>query len=159
LCQKHDLLGSTFILLCFDKGERKMGIKLTVYFDESFWVGVFERSEAGRLETARVVFGAEPKDCEIYEYIKLRFNKLEFGPPLGTSVTVDRRISPKRLQRKIRQEVSTVGIGTKAQQALQLEREAAKQARKTQSRLDRATRQEQQYALRQLKKQEKRKGH
>jgi hypothetical protein len=136
-----------------------MGIKLTVYFDESFWVGVFERSEAGRLEMARVVFGAEPKDYEIYEYIKLRFNKLEFGRPLGTSVTVDRRISPKRLQRKIRQEVSTVGIGTKAQQALQLEREAAKQARKTQSRLDRATRQEQQYALRQVKKKEKRKGH
>jgi hypothetical protein len=137
-----------FGLLYFDKGERAMGMKLTVFFEDPFWVGVFERSDADKLETARVVFGAEPKDYEVCEYIRLHFNKLLFSPSLETEVTENRRINPKRLQRKIRQEVSTVGIGTKAQQALQFEREAVKQACKTKNRLNRTARQEQQYALR-----------
>jgi hypothetical protein len=136
-----------------------MGIKLTVYFDAPFWVGVFERSEAGKLETARVVFGAEPKDYDVCEYIRLHFNRLVFSPPLEMEVTANRKINPKRLQRKVRQEVSAAGIGTKAQQALQLEREAAKQARKVKNKADRAARQEEQFALRQAKKQEKKKGH
>jgi hypothetical protein len=81
-------------------------------------------------------------------FSRLHFNKLLFSPSLETEVTENRRINPKRLQRKIRQEVSTVGIGTKAQQALQFEREAVKQACKTKNRLNRTARQEQQYALR-----------
>ncbi len=36
--------------------------KLTVYFDEPFWVGVFERYEDGKLSAAKVTFGAESKD-------------------------------------------------------------------------------------------------
>ena len=35
--------------------------KLTVYFEEPFWVGVFERIEDGKLSVAKVTFGAEPK--------------------------------------------------------------------------------------------------
>jgi hypothetical protein len=149
---------SAFVLLCFDKGERKMGIKLTVYFDEPFWVGVFERREFGRLETARVVFGAEPKDYEICEYIRLHYNQLVFGPPLGTEITESRRINPKRMQRKIRQEVSAVGIGTKAQQAIKLEREAGKAKRRSLQKACREAREKQKFELRQAKKKAKRRG-
>ena len=31
--------------------------KLTVYFEEPFWVGVFERIEDGKLSVAKVTFG------------------------------------------------------------------------------------------------------
>ena len=41
--------------------------KLTVYFEEPFWVGVFERIEDGKLSVAKVIFGAEPKDYEVQE--------------------------------------------------------------------------------------------
>ena len=41
--------------------------KLTVYFEEPFWVGVFERIEDGKLSVAKVTFGAEPKDYEVQE--------------------------------------------------------------------------------------------
>lgn len=44
--------------------------KLTVYFEEPFWVGVFERIEDGKLSVAKVTFGAEPKDYEVQEYIQ-----------------------------------------------------------------------------------------
>lgn len=43
--------------------------KLKVLFEEPFWVGVFEKIEDGRLSVAKVTFGAEPKDCEVYEFI------------------------------------------------------------------------------------------
>jgi len=32
-----------------------MNIKLTIFFDDPFWVGVFERIDEGMLETSRVV--------------------------------------------------------------------------------------------------------
>jgi predicted secreted protein len=74
-----------------------MGIKLTVFFEEPFWVGVFERNEAGKLETARVVFGAEPKDYEVYEYVCQNFNRLSFSRPLDCEGGLPRKINPKRL--------------------------------------------------------------
>ena len=36
--------------------------RLTVYFEDPFWIGVFERIENGKLSAAKVTFGAEPKD-------------------------------------------------------------------------------------------------
>ena len=48
----------------------KVSGRLTVFFEDSFWVGVFERIENGKLSAAKVTFGAEPKDCEILEYIQ-----------------------------------------------------------------------------------------
>ena len=36
--------------------------KLTVFFEDPFWVGVFERIDHGRLSVSKVTFGAEPKE-------------------------------------------------------------------------------------------------
>ncbi len=44
----------------------KVSGKLTVFFEEPFWVGVFERIENGRLFAAKVTFGAEPKELECW---------------------------------------------------------------------------------------------
>lgn len=41
--------------------------RLTVFFEEPFWIGVFERISEGRLSVCKVTFGAEPKDYEIYD--------------------------------------------------------------------------------------------
>ena len=53
--------------------------KLTVYFEEPFWVGVFERIEDGKLSVAKVTFGAEPKDYEVQEYIRKYYSSLKFS--------------------------------------------------------------------------------
>ena len=47
--------------------------KLTVYFAEPFWVGVFERICDGKLSVAKVTFGAEPKDYDIQEFVLKSF--------------------------------------------------------------------------------------
>ena len=50
--------------------------KLTVYFEDPFWVGVFERIDNGKLSVAKVTFGAEPKDYEIQELTELEERRM-----------------------------------------------------------------------------------
>ena len=56
----------------------KVNGKLTVFFEEPFWVGIFERIEDGKLSVAKVTFGAEPKDYEVQEYIQKCYFSLKF---------------------------------------------------------------------------------
>ena len=71
----------------------------------------------------------------------------------------ERRINPKRMQRQIQKSLQNTGIGTKAQQALQLQREQGKEARKKVSRKEREAEADRQFALRQEKRREKHKSH
>jgi hypothetical protein len=139
--------------------DTQMNTKLTVFFDDPFWVGVFERIDEGLLETSRVVFGAEPKDYEVYAFILENYYKLKFSRPIKVEVEAERRINPKRLQRKVRKETSTSGIGTKAQQALKLEQESRKIESKKASKRKREEMEQFKFEKRQEKKKEKKKGH
>lgn len=47
----------------------KVSDKLTVYFEEPFWVGVFEKVQGKKLSVSKVTFGTEPKDYEVYEFL------------------------------------------------------------------------------------------
>ena len=133
--------------------------KLTVFFDPPFWAGVFERESGGRYEACRVVFGAEPRDFEVYAYILDNYDRLEFSPALPTEVSAEREISPKRAQRLARRQTQSAGIGTKAQQALQLQREQQKTERRAVSRENREAEEVRRYQLRQEKRNEKHRGH
>ena len=42
----------------------KVSIRLQVFFEEPFWVGIFEKDYNGKLSVCKVTFGAEPKDYE-----------------------------------------------------------------------------------------------
>ena len=103
--------------------------KLTVFFEAPFWVGVFECIEKGKLSVCKVTFGAEPKDYEVWEYLLKNYSRLHFSPSVETVVKKE-AVNPKRLQRQIRKEVAAMGIGTKSQQALQMQREESKLVRK-----------------------------
>ena len=64
----------------------KVNGKLTVFLEEPFWVGIFERIEDGKLSVAKVTFGAEPKDYEVQEYIQKCYFSLKFSPVVETVV-------------------------------------------------------------------------
>ena len=110
----------------------KVNGKLTVFFEEPFWVGIFERIEDGKLSVAKVTFGAEPKDYEVQEYIQKCYFSLKFSPVVET-VVKDIKRNPKRMQRKAKKQMLKIGIGTKSQQALKLQQEQNKQERKEKS--------------------------
>jgi hypothetical protein len=132
--------------------------KLTVFFEPPFWVGVFERIEDGKLTVAKVTFGAEPKDYEVYDFILQHYYDLKFSPPVSTDV---KQIAdnPKRRQRAARKQTQSTGVGTKSQQALQLQLEEIKTERKQKSKEQREAEKQRQYDLKQQKRKQKHRGH
>ncbi len=136
----------------------KVSLVLTVYFEEPFWVGVFEKTEHGKLSVSKVVFGAEPKDCEVFEHFLKHYDELRFSPAV-TTVAGKTISNPKRMQREARKQTSASGIGTRSQQAIKLQQEQNKVIRKSKSREQKEAEKERQFELRQRKKSEKHKGH
>ncbi|MDL2217895.1 YjdF family protein [Oscillospiraceae bacterium OttesenSCG-928-G22] len=138
---------------------QKTESKLTVFFDDPFWVGVYERISDGKLEVCKITFGAEPKDYEVYEFLLQNWNKLRFSPPIKADNKSVGSINPKRMQRAIKKQLEKQGVGTKAQQAMKLQQAEGKEARKRKSRLQREQEKERQFEIKQEKRREKHKGH
>ena len=132
--------------------------KLTIYFEDPFWVGVFERIENRKLSVAKVTFGAEPKDYDVLEFINRNYYHLQFSPAVET-VVKDTKKNPKRAQRDAKKQTLETGIGTKSQQALKLQQEQNKQERKVRSREQRDAESQRLFELKQMKKREKHRGH
>ena len=132
--------------------------KLTVFFEPPFWVGVFERIEDGKLTVAKITFGAEPKDYEVWDFILHHYYELKFSPAISADVkqVAD---SPKRRQRNARKQMQSTGVGTKSQQALQLQLEEVKTERKQKSKEQREAEKQRQYDLKQQKRKQKHRGH
>ncbi len=135
----------------------KVSGKLTVFFEDPFWVGVFERVSDGELSVCKVMFGAEPKDYEIYDFVLKNYYWLRFSPAVVTDVKEVGR-NPKRIQRKVQKQVQSTGIGTKSQQALKLQQEQLKTERKTVRREQREAEKRRQFELKQQKRKEKHRG-
>lgn len=131
---------------------------LTVFFEDPFWVGVFERIEDGKLSAAKVTFGKEPKDCEVYEYLLKHSSDLHFSPAVETVVKKG-KTNPKRIHRDAKKQLQNTGIGTKSQQALKLQQEQNKQERKAKSREEKSAESKRLFEQKQQKKREKHKGH
>lgn len=87
---------------------------LTVYYEEPFWVGVFERVEDGKLYVANVVFGSEPSYKKIFEFIKDNYHKLQLGRVLDLQIKTEIK-NPKRRLKEAKKEICHRGVGTKAQ--------------------------------------------
>lgn len=133
---------------------------LTVTFRSPFWVGLYERQEDGRYQVCRILFGAEPKDYEVYHYLLAHWRDLSFSPPLPVDeVPSHPAANPKRLQRQIKKQLQTPAMGTKAQNAMKQQQEERLQARKALRRERQAQEQERQYLLRRQKHKEKHRGH
>ena len=135
-----------------------MKASLTVFFEDPFWVGVIERIDEGKLSVCKVTFGAEPKDYDVWEFVLRHYDGLVFSPSVETETrqTAD---NPKRRLRNAKKQMERSGIGTKSQQALQLQREEMKTERRQLSREQRDTEAQRRFEMKQLKKKEKRRGH
>ena len=131
---------------------------LTVYHDGQFWVGMAEHVEDGRYGVARIVFGVEPSDEEILQFVVGKWEKLSFfgDDPVETSKPAK---NPKRRAREAAKVLKRPAVSTKAQQAFAAQRKAMKresaQAR-SQRRADEA---ETRFEQRKLKRKQKHRGH
>ena len=117
--------------------------QFTLYFDGRFWVGVLEHHERHRggdvigqaitVRAVRHVFGAEPSDVELYDFLLTHGGTLidraaasspvPVSIPVGSSSTL--RPNPKRAARQAAKEAARARPSTAAQAALAAAREAA----------------------------------
>lgn len=106
----------------------------------------------------KVTFGAEPKDYEIWDFILKNYYSLKFSPAVesGMKQTAE---NPKRRQRNAKKQLQNLSIGTKSQQALQMQREGMKTERRQISKEQRESEKQRQFDLRQQKRKEKHRGH
>lgn len=132
---------------------------LTILFDNPFWIGIYECEYDGKYEVCRIVFGAEPKDYEVYEYLLRNWHKLKFGSPVKSDTAHKKKCSPKRMHRLINKQIQARGIGTKAQQTLKQQYETSKQLSKHAAKQKREAENQYKYQLKQKRKKEKHKGH
>ena len=130
---------------------------MTVFFEGPFWVGVFERVEDGKLSVCRVVFGSEPRDYEVWEFVLKNYYSLKFSPAAPVAVR-DGKVNPKRRQREAGKQTMQAGIGTKSQQALQLQREERKTERRQVGREQKEAEKQRMFELKQQKRKEKHRG-
>lgn len=80
-----------------------MKTKSTLYFDGQLWVGVIERHKADRVRAVRIVFGMQPLDAELYEFLLAHTNALlyDFGEAAWASNMAQHQAThndPKRAQ-------------------------------------------------------------
>ena len=110
--------------------------QFTLFFDGRFWVGVLELHErrrgaeandqGGAVRAARYVFGAEPSDAELYDFLLTHGGALidraaasppaPVSRPVGSSSTP--RPNPKRTARQAAKEAARARPSTAAQAAL-----------------------------------------
>lgn len=134
--------------------------KLTVCFEEPFWIGLIEKEDDGAYSVAKHVFGAEPTTPEVFSFVCDHWNDLRFTHDVQVEVKQSKRINPKRLQRMIEKEMkANVRPGTKAQQTLAEQREMAKEASQALSRERREELKREQFAKRAEKRKQKHRGH
>lgn len=138
---------------------QRITAKLTVYFEDPFWVGVYESESCGQLEVCKTVFGAQPKDCEIYEYFIAHWRELLFTAPIPAEKRRTCHQNPKRIARSVRAALSQRGTGTKAQQALGQAQEQYRLLRSANRRERLQEEKRKKFELRQQKKKEKHRGH
>lgn len=136
-------------------------MSLTIYHDGQFWVGIIEVVEDGKLRAFRYVFGAEPKDTEILDFIYYKLlniiNQLVHSG-LDVKGKSDKKINPKRLQRRVAKQINKVGVSTKAQEAMKQEYEEKKKSKKKRAKQYREELKDQKYLMKKQKAKAKHKG-
>ena len=131
---------------------------LTVFHDGQFWVGLAEHVEDGRYGIARIVFGVEPSDEEILQFVRSKWAKLAFFGDVPAEGSKPAK-NPKRRAREVSKALKQPAMGTKAQQALASQLETMKRESvrvRSQRRADEA---EARFEQRKLRCKQKHRGH
>ncbi|MEP7287164.1 MAG: YjdF family protein [Chloroflexota bacterium] len=105
-------------------------MRLTILFDAPYWVGILEVERDNYLYAARYIFGAEPSDQEVYEFVQRDLLALLAHMTTGLPIDsiIEQQVNPKRAQREVRKQIAQQGITSQAHDAMRLQIEQNKQS-------------------------------
>lgn len=137
-----------------------LSVKLTVYHDGQYFVGMIEREKNGKLYAARHIFGAEPSDEEVFLFVNDTLLPY-FNRYAKCGVEIKQQKRPKNVKRMIRQAARELKTSkfTKAQEAIQLSYEVQKKEKQVQSKEMREIEKRKKRALKVQKAKQKHRGH
>ncbi|MBO0448758.1 YjdF family protein [Enterococcus sp. MJM12] len=137
-------------------------MKLTIFFDGSFWCGLVEDEDDGKMKVLKHVFGPEPKDTEVLAFVNTQLLAEMVKAPsvsMASKQVNEHRINPKRLQRLVNKEKNQPVYSTKAQIAMQKSIEIKKTQRQKAAKAQKQEEAQRRFQLKQEKKLQKKKGH
>lgn len=107
-------------------------MKLTIFFDGQFWVGLIERQSESKHYSCLFTFGEEPGDSQIFEFVNNNLlnvinKQSEF---VETNDLRIKKINPKRQKRIASKEMTANPLSTKSQEAIKKQLEQDKKERK-----------------------------
>ena len=135
---------------------------LTVLFDGTYWIALFEKTDEQGYCVAKYIFGKEPKDEDVYDVVLHNYRQLRFTQPVPAGMLNEQQMSYKRRQREIERLLAEAASTEKADEAkavLHVDRERAQQERERAAKAAREAEETRKFQLRQEKRKEKHRGH
>ena len=135
---------------------------VTILFNGRWWIGLFERKEEANYSVARHIFGSEPSDPEIYDFVLSHWEQLSFTAPITECAVKIKRKNFKRMQREVKKLVESfehLRPMTHAEEVLKQELDQKKKVRVQRSAHEKQTKLDQKFLLKQSKKKQKHRGH
>ena len=133
---------------------------LIVYFDGQFWNGIIERETEEGFFASRYIFGTEPKEGEILDFVNTKLLKVISAQTrcIETEKIEVKKISPKRLIKLAAKEMKKQPVSSKSQEAMQLQQEENKTERKAETKEEREIKKELKRKIKTEKAKNKHKG-
>ncbi|MFW3591346.1 DUF2992 family protein [Staphylococcus caprae] len=135
-------------------------MKLSVFHDGQFFIGLVEFSMNNSVKFSKHIFGQEPSDEEVIEFIINDLERLIDNTQTQTTLkTQTTKVNPKRLQRKVAKEQKKPKFTTIAQEAMKKEQELKKKERKKRKKQNKEKHEAYKRSIKKQKAKEKHKGH
>lgn len=132
---------------------------LIVFYEEPFWVGVYEKQNKNSYLVCKIVFGAEPLGNELYEFLLKNYSNLKFTKTTYSVATATTKKNPKRVKRDVIKQMKIHGSSTKSQNALKLEYSKNKLEKRKKRKQQKEEAKAIKFKLHSEKRKEKHKGH
>lgn len=79
-----------------NNNNNKNTIKLSIFFNGQFWIGVFERQNYQGYSVAQHIFGAEPTEAILYNFLLNSNESITYSNPINSNKVKTIKSNPKR---------------------------------------------------------------
>lgn len=130
----------------------------SVFFEDPFWVGVFESYDNGILKIAKITFYKEPTERELQEFLIEDYDKLKFFE-YKDSTSLNKKMNPKRKIRDAKKQMKSNFCISKSKDYISRQFELNKINKKKSKAKEKEFLNEEKFIQKQAKRKEKHRGH
>ncbi len=130
----------------------------SVFFEDPFWVGVFESYENGILKIAKVTFYKEPTERELQEFLIDNYDKIKFFK-VEDSISVKNKMNPKRKLRDAKKQMNNEYSISKSKEYISSQFELNKINKKKDKSKEKKFLKDKKFIQKQAQRKEKHRGH